>query len=77
MHSFILKYSLEMGRIHFETDSLIKHFKSLHHQSHLPSFEDLEKVAEVLGQHHATTQAYTYACFQIKHQLLNMPAGSP
>lgn len=75
--SFISKYLLETGRIHFETDNLIKHFESLRHQSRLPSFEDLEKVAEVLGQRHATTQAYTRARFPLKHQPSNVPAGSP
>ncbi|KIM37166.1 hypothetical protein M413DRAFT_13521 [Hebeloma cylindrosporum] len=48
MHVQGVKQEIGTGRMHFNTNDLIKHFESLCHQSRLPSFEDLEKVAEVL-----------------------------
>ncbi|KIJ99754.1 hypothetical protein K443DRAFT_123087 [Laccaria amethystina LaAM-08-1] len=63
--------------VYLKTDNLIKHFETLSLQKQLPSFEDLETVAEVLSRHHATTQAYSCACFPSETQTSFIPEGSP
>lgn len=60
-----------------KTDNLIKHFETLSLRKQLPSFEELETVAEELSQHHATTQAYSRACFPSETQTSPVPEGSP
>lgn len=60
-----------------KTDNLIKHFETLSLQKQLPSFEELETIAEVLSQQYATTQAYNRACFPSETQTSLVPEGSP